>query len=316
MTESATVTEKLDLIDDAFMRVQPSVNVHETAVLVGFDPLTMTENDTGVFVHRGADVLTVNHEVGIRAPGHPVEAATFQSEWNMNAQHDVSAGNLVKSPEVRTSRIQKFTDGHTHITVTAPLTLENGGLNASTRDSATISAKGLDMAKGDIICRNIFASGTCEGGTLLETIPEARSHEGKHLHAKSVSTDDGSIYIGLMRRSYDRATHKPVTHILKRQIPAYLVAEGFTLGDIPAPFTVDNMTVNNWVTLAQAFKNDTTVEVDTVFPAATTADWEDYIDPISVDLDAAELEIDDHETRITALESTGSPLCLVSATTT
>ena len=108
------------------------------------------------------------------------------------------------------------------------------------------------------------------------------------------------MYIGLMRRSYDRATHKPVTHILKRQIPAYLVAEGFALGDIPAPLTVDNMTVNNWVTLAQAFKNDTTIEVDTVFPAATTADWENYIDPISVDLDAAEVEIDDHETRIIA----------------
>jgi len=60
------------------------------------------------------------------------------------------------------------------------------------------------------------------------------------------------------------------------------------------------------VTLAQDFENDTTIEVDTVFPAATTADWEDYIDPISVDLDAAELEIDDHETRIVALEGAGS----------
>ena len=80
VTESATVTEKLDLIDDAFMRVQPTVNVHATAVLVGFDPLSMTDKDTGVFVHRGEDVITMNHQVGIRAPGHPVEAATFQSE--------------------------------------------------------------------------------------------------------------------------------------------------------------------------------------------------------------------------------------------
>ena len=79
-------------------------------MLVGFDPLSMTDKDTGVFVHRGEDVITMNHQVGIRAPGHPVEAATFQSEWNMNAQRDVSAGNLLKAPEIKTSRIQKFTD--------------------------------------------------------------------------------------------------------------------------------------------------------------------------------------------------------------
>ena len=306
VAEVATVTEKLNMIDDAYIRVQPTVRLNRpTSVLIGFDPDTMTDTSTGIFVQRDQDVIIMNHEVGIRAPGHPVEAATFQSEWNMHAERDVSAGNLLKAPEVRTSRIQKFADGHSHITVTAPLTLENGGLNVSNRDSATITAKALDMTKGDIICRNIFASGICEGGTLLETIPKVRSHEGRHLHAKSLTLNDDSIYIGLMRRSYDRATHKPVTHILKRQIPAFLVAKGFALGDIPGPFTVDNMTINNWVTLAQDYLKDTSVEIDTVFPAATTADWEDYVDPISVDLDAAEVEIDDHETRITALEAAG-----------
>ena len=39
-----------------------------------------------------------------------------------------------------------------------------------------------------------------------------------------------------------------------------------------------------------------------MFPAATTADWEDFIDPISVDLDAAEVDIADHESRIGVLE--------------
>ena len=58
--------------------------------------------------------------------------------------------------------------------------------------------------------------------------------------------------------------------------------------------------------LAQDFKNDTSIEVDTVFPAATTGDWEDYIDPISIDLDAAEVEIDDHEARIAVLEGASS----------
>ena len=82
------------------------------------------------------------------------------------------------------------------------------------------------------------------------------------------------------------------------------------------------MTINNWVTLAQDFMSDTNIEVDTVFPAANTADWEDYIDPISIDLDAAEVEIDALDTRITALEAAGggggelSTVTLVEATAT
>jgi len=263
----------------------------------------MTANDTGVFVHRGKDVITINHEEGIRAPDHTIEAANMQSEYNVATNHDVNAANIIKAPQLRTTRIKLYADGHTHLKIEAPIVLENGGINVSNVDSATITSQNLNMKKGDLACRNFYASGTCVMGTFEK---ESRSHEGKHMHFNSLTINDDSIYIGLMRRSYDRATHKPVTHILKRQIPAYLVAAGFALGDIPAPFTVGNMTVNNWVTLAQDFENDTTIEVDTVFPAATTADWEDYIDPISVDLDAAELEIDDHETRIVALEGAGS----------
>ena len=80
-----------------------------------------------------------------------------------------------------------------------------------------------------------------------------RRHLGESGHQDSLTLDDGSLYIGLMRRSYDRATQKPVTHVLKRQIPAYLVAKGFVLADIPSPLTVTNMTINNWVTLAQDY---------------------------------------------------------------
>ena len=65
---------------------------------------------------------------------------------------------------------------------------------------------------------------------------QVRKHDGDSSHQKDLTLDDGSLYIGLMRRSYDRATQKPVTHILKRQIPAYLVAKGFVL---------TNMTINN-----------------------------------------------------------------------
>jgi len=130
-----------------------------------------------------------------------------------------------------------------------------------------------------------------------------RRHLGESGHQDSLTLDDGSLYIGLMRRSYDRATQKPVTHVLKRQIPAYLVAKGFVLADIPSPLTVTNMTINNWVTLAQDYLKDTSVGVSTVFPAATTADWEDFINPISIDLDAAEVDIADHESRIDVLEA-------------
>ena len=63
------------------------------------------------------------------------------------------------------------------------------------------------------------------------------------------------------------------------------------------------MTINNWVTLAQDYLKDTSVGVSTVFPAATTADWEDFINPISIDLDAAEVDIADHESRIDVLEA-------------
>ena len=302
MAEDVTFTEMLDVIDDAFIRVQPNPDVHQSAVLIGFNPESMTTKDTGVFVHRGQDVITINHEEGIRAPQHTIEAANIQSEWNVATNHDVNAANIIKAPQLRTTRIKLYADGHTHLKIEAPIVLENGGLNVSNVDSTTLTAMNLNMKKGDLACRNLYASGTVVMGTFEK---ESRSHDGKHMHFNSLTINDDSIYIGLMRRSYDRATHKPVTHILKRQIPAFLVAKGFALGDIPAPLTVDNMTVNNWVTLAQDYLKDTSVEIDTVFPSATTADWEDYISPVSVDLDAAELEIDDHETRIVALEGAG-----------
>ena len=38
VSENVTVTEVLDVIHDAFLRVQPNANNHKTAVLIGFDP--------------------------------------------------------------------------------------------------------------------------------------------------------------------------------------------------------------------------------------------------------------------------------------
>ena len=66
VAEDVTVTEMLDVIDDAFIRVQPNPDVHQSAVLIGFNPESMTANDTGVFVHRGKNVITINHRVSAR----------------------------------------------------------------------------------------------------------------------------------------------------------------------------------------------------------------------------------------------------------
>ena len=307
VVEDVTITEKLDLIDDAFIRVQPAEE-ENTSVLIGYNPVNMSADQAGVFVYKGSsgsnDVIVMNNKVGIRAPEHTIEGANIVSEWNVATNHDVDVGSITKTPQLRTTHIKLYSDGHTKLKIDAPIHIRDGGLNVSNMNADIYKAKGIDLKKGDIVCRKIYATGTVEGIKLFES-DTSRSHQGKDAHFKTITINDGSIYIGLMRRSYDRATHKPVTHILKRQIPAYLVAAGFTLSDIPSPFTVENMTINNWVTLAQGFENDTTIEVDTVFPAATLADWESFIDPISIDLDAAELEIDDHETRIVALEAAG-----------
>ena len=247
-------------------------------------------------------MITLNNDVGIRAPKHTIEGANFVSEYDVSTENDLNAGNITKTPHLRTSHIKLFADGHTVLKVDAPIWLRKGGLNVSNTDVKTLpTGIHISLIDGDIICRNIYALGNIDAaGQIHEKVI---GHDtGKHTHVKSIRANDDSIYIGLMRRSYDRATHKPVTHILKRQIPVYLAAEGFTIADIPAPFTVDNMTIHNWIVLAQDFKSDTNIEIDTVFPTANIGDWEEYIDPISIDLDAAEVEIDDHESRINVLE--------------
>ena len=322
VTEFATVTGKLDVIDDAYINVQPDPDKHETSVLVGFD-YTKGQSDehTGVYVHRNRDIIVMSHKEGIRAPKHMVEGR-YMEAVHFNAQQEISSGHKIDAPSIATSRISPYPgNSKKTVTIDSALILQNGGINASNTDLRTIADK-IGLTRGDIVCRNLYATGTVKGSALTKHVP--LSHEDQQqLTGKSLRLGDTSLYIGLMRRSYDRATHKPVTHILKRQIPTYLVAQGFVLADIPSPFTVDNMTIHNWIVLAQDFMNDTTtMEIDTVFPVANTADWEDYINPISIDLDAAEVEIDALDTRITALEAAGggggelSTVTLVEATAT
>ena len=141
VAEDVTVTEMLDVIDDAFIRVQPNPDVHQSAVLIGFNPESMTANDTGVFVHRGKDVITINHEEGIRAPDHTIEAANMQSEYNVATNHDVNAANIIKAPQLRTTRIKLYADGHTHLKIEAPIVLENGGQRQQCGQHHTHSAE-------------------------------------------------------------------------------------------------------------------------------------------------------------------------------
>ena len=304
VTEYATVTEILDVIDDAYIRVQPDTGMHKTSILVGFDPdLGQSDAETGIYVHRNRDVIVMSHKEGIRAPKHMVEGR-YMEAVHFNAQQEISSGHKIDAPSIATSRISPYPgNSKKTVTIDSALILQNGGINASNTDLRTIAEK-IGLTRGDIVCRNLYATGTVKGSALTKHVPLAHEDQGQ-LTGKSLRLNDESLYIGLMRRSYDRATHKPVTHILKRQIPTYLVAQGFVLADIPSPFTVDNMTIHNWIVLAQGFMSDTTnsIEIDTVFPSANTADWEDYISPVSIDLDAAEVEIDALDTRITALET-------------
>ena len=320
VAEFATVTEVLDVIDDGYIRVQPEPGVHETSILIGFDE-DMDDQDTGVYVHRDRDVMVMSHRRGIRAPKHIVEGRSMEAV-HVNAQQALSSGHIVDAPIVHTSRISPYPGNKENtVTITSALVLRKGGINASNIDLETIPKESISLDRGDIVCRNLYATGTVKGYDIARHAPLAHEdQEDRQLVGKSLRVGDTSLYIGLMRRSYDRATHKPVTHILKRQIPTYLAAQGFVLNDIPNPFTVENMTIHNWIVVAQDFMGDTSIEVDTVFPAANTADWEDYIDPISIDLDAAEVEIDALDTRITALEAAGggggelSTVTLVEAT--
>ena len=311
VTEFATVTGKLDVIDDAYINVQPDPDKHETSVLVGFDyNKGQTDEHTGVYVHRNHDIIVMSHKDGIRAPKHLIEGHNMEA-IHFDAQHEISAGHKINVPEIHTSRISPYPGNKNHpVTIVSALIMEKGGINASNLDlkKGKVVSEMLSLTRGDIVCRNLYATGTVKGLHLFEHYPKPLTHEDQgQLTKGSVRLGDNSLYIGLMRRSYDRATHKPVTHILKRQIPTYLVAQGFVLADIPSPFTVDNMTIHNWIVLAQGFMSDTTnsIEIDTVFPSANTADWEDYISPVSIDLDAAEVEIDALDTRITALEAAG-----------
>ena len=262
VVERATVTEEMEVIDDAMITVQPSEDAGTPIVVVGRtgkQPI----GDTGVTITRAHKQIKLNARSGITARALSVITSRVESKSALFSAKCQTTNLFVN--EIRPIK------GRTNTTFIGDL-----------------------HVRGKVLTRDLDVTGKA---TMV------RKHDGDDGHNKSLTLDDESLYIGLMRRSYDRATQKPVTHILKRQIPAYLVAKGFVAGNIPNPFTVSNMTINNWVTLAQDYLKDTSIEVDTVFPSSTTADWEDYIDPISIDLDAAEVDIADHETRITAIET-------------
>ena len=237
-----------------------------TPVVVVGKAISQSLGDAGVLVNRGHREVRLNAKAGLIARNLTVDTLRFEGQ-------SATFSSRVKTTQLFAKEIRPFKGSQKTTFV--------GDLHVTGKLST------VDL--------NVSGASTKD-----------RRHLGDSSHQSELTLDDNSLYIGLMRRSYDRATQKPVTHILKRQIPAYLVAKGFVLADIPAPHTVTNMTINNWVTIAQDYLQDTSVGVSTVFPTATTADWEDFIDPISIDLDAAEVDIADHESRIGVLEGASS----------
>ena len=162
VTEDATVTGVLDVIDDAYVRVQPDTNILETSVLIGFDNTNpdMDETDTGVYVHRNRDVIVMSHKLGIRAPKHLVQGKSMEAN-KIDAQHSVVAGHRIETPTIHTSRISPYPgDKSQTVTIGSALILSKGGINASNLDLKTIPNEPIGITHGDIVCRNLYATGT------------------------------------------------------------------------------------------------------------------------------------------------------------
>ena len=154
VTEYSTVTEVLDVIDDAYIRVQPDTHEHETSILVGFDPDEgQSDVHTGVYVHRNKDVIVMSHKEGIRAPKHMIEGHNMEA-IHFNAQQEISSGHKIDAPRIHTSRISPH-PGNTKKTVTieSALILDKGGINASYVDLRTISDK-IGLTRG-ALCAGI-----------------------------------------------------------------------------------------------------------------------------------------------------------------
>ena len=99
------------------------------------------------------------------------------------------------------------------ITMESALVMRKGGINASNLDLKTIPDEPIGITHGDIVCRNLYATGTVKGSKFTEHAPPSHEdQEDQQLVGHSLRVGDTSLYIGLMRRSYDRATHKPHAH--------------------------------------------------------------------------------------------------------
>ena len=226
VSEYATVTEELDVIDGARIIVQPSEDVNTPVIYVG----QAGEDSTLQPVQEAGIVIALKHdEVILNAKKGMILKGLSQISDNVHARDTVEA------------KVGNFW-GKCKCTTLFAGVIRPPASNTTVRVVGNLEVRGTFKAQDQEITGSTKAP---------------RKHTGDHVNVDTITVGGDSLYVGLMRRSYDRATHKPVTHILKRQIPAFLVAKGFALGDIPGPFTVDNMTINNWVTLAQDYLKDT-----------------------------------------------------------
>ena len=158
-----------------------------TPVVVVGKAISQSLGDAGVLVARGHKEVRLNAKAGLVARNLTVDTQRFEGQ-------SATFSSRVKTTQLFAKEIRPFKGSQKTTFV--------GDLHVSGKLST------VDF--------NVSGKST-----------QVRKHDGDSSHQKDLTLDDGSLYIGLMRRSYDRATQKPVTHILKRQIPAFLVAKGF-----------------------------------------------------------------------------------------
>ena len=122
----------------------------------------------------------MSHKDGIRAPKHLIEGHNMEP-IHFDAQHEMS-GHKIDAPEIHTSRISPYPGNKNHpVTIVSALIMENGGINASNLDLKTgkVSSEMLSLTSGDIVCRNLYATGTVKGLHVFEHMALTHEDQGQ-----------------------------------------------------------------------------------------------------------------------------------------
>ena len=177
VAEYASVTEELNIIDGGIIKVQSSVNPNVPVIVIG-KPAALTVDNSGLLVKRGHQEIFVNASQGIRT----------------------TTGLSINTQNVRAAKMIEAKTGN-FWTSCKTINLKCHRITPYTNNKISMN--------GDV---HITKKLTVQDLSVLGKATLVRKHDGEDGHNKSLTLDDESLYIGLMRRSYDRATQKPVTH--------------------------------------------------------------------------------------------------------